>query len=72
MATRTRPTLAKREKEKARIERRKEKEAKRVDAKERKAHAPTRADGVDPDIADIKLGPQPHPFLDDDEIEPSS
>ena len=27
--------------------------------KERKASAPRAADGTDPDIADIKLGPQP-------------
>jgi len=59
MARNARPTAAKREREKALNERRKEKEARRRDAKERKATAGPRADGVDPDIADIKLGPQP-------------
>ena len=59
MARNARPTAAKREREKALNERRKEKEARRRDAKERKAAAPDAPEGVDPDIADIKLGPQP-------------
>jgi hypothetical protein len=59
MARNARPTAAKREREKALTERRKEKEARRRDAKERKATTGDREDGVDPDIADIKLGPQP-------------
>jgi hypothetical protein len=59
MARNARPTAAKREREKALTERRKEKEARRRDAKERKSTSGPREDGVDPDIADIKLGPQP-------------
>ena len=59
MARNARPTAAKREREKALNERRKEKEARRLDVKSRKATAPEHPDGVDPDIADIKLGPQP-------------
>ena len=59
MARNARPTAAKREREKALNERRKEKEARRRDAKERRSTASPRPDGVDPDIADIKLGPQP-------------
>jgi len=59
MAANARPTAAKREREKSLAERRKEKEARRRDAKERKATAGPKADGIDPDIADIKLGPQP-------------
>lgn len=59
MARNTRPTAAKREREKALTQRRQQKQARRLDAKERAAHASPRADGVDPDIADIKLGPQP-------------
>ena len=59
MARNARPTAAKREREKALNERRKEKEARRRDAKEKKATAPDAPDGVDPDIAGIKLGPQP-------------
>jgi hypothetical protein len=59
MARNARPTAAKREREKALTERRKEKEVRRRDAKERKATTGPREEGVDPDIADIKLGPQP-------------
>jgi hypothetical protein len=59
MARNARPTAAKREREKALTERRKEKEARRRDAKERKAVSSPREEGVDPDIAHIKLGPQP-------------
>jgi hypothetical protein len=67
MTNRSRPTQAKRAREKALQEKRQQKAAKRQDAKDR----PTRGDhpdGVDPDIADIVPGPQPHPFLDDDEL----
>ena len=59
MARNARPTAAKREREKALTERRKEKEARRRDAKDRKGTSGPHDDGVDPDIADIKLGPQP-------------
>jgi hypothetical protein len=59
MARNARPTAAKREREKALTERRKEKEARRRDAKDRKGMSGGRDDGIDPDIADIKLGPQP-------------
>jgi hypothetical protein len=59
MARNTRPTAAKREREKSLNERRKEKEARRRDVKDRKLTAGPRPDGIDPDIADIKLGPQP-------------
>ena len=58
MARNTRPTAAKREREKALIERRLQKEARRRDTKDRQAGGP-RPDGVDPDIADIVPGPQP-------------
>ena len=59
MAQNARPTAAKREREKALAERRKFKEARRRDTKERKDGADGPNDGVDPDIAHIKLGPQP-------------
>ena len=60
MAPNARPTAAKREREKSLAERRKMKVDRRRDAKERKATAGPRGEGgVDPDIADIKLGPQP-------------
>jgi hypothetical protein len=59
MARNARPTAAKREREKALIERRQQKAERRRQEKERKAGAAPSPDGVDPDIADIKLGPQP-------------
>jgi hypothetical protein len=59
MARNARPTAAKREREKALNERRVQKAARRRDAKDRKDTAGPRPDGIDPDIADIKLGPQP-------------
>jgi hypothetical protein len=69
MAQNARPTAAKREREKALAERRKNKEARRRDSKERKQLAGTRADGIDPDIAHIKLGPQPLADWQQDEEE---
>ena len=58
MARNTRPTAAKREREKALIERRQQKEARRRDSKDRHDGG-ARRDGVDPDIAGIVPGPQP-------------
>ena len=58
MARNTRPTAAKREREKALIERRQQKEARRRDAKDRHDSSPKK-DGTDPDIAGIVPGPQP-------------
>ena len=58
MARNARPTAAKREREKALIERRQQKAARRQDAKARKSENKSEGDG-DPDIAHIKLGPQP-------------
>jgi hypothetical protein len=68
MARNTRPTAAKREREKALIERRQQKEARRRDTKDRHDNA-SRKDGVDPDIAGIVPGPQPPADwqIDDDE-----
>ena len=59
MARHTRPTAAKREREENLNERRQQKAARRQDVKQQKATADPRPDGIDPDIADIKLGPQP-------------
>lgn len=59
MARNARPTAAKREREKALLERRQQKAARRLDAKERKGSERPTHGGVDPDIAHIKLGPQP-------------
>jgi len=60
MARNARPTAAKREREKALLERRQQKAARRLDVKEKKHQAgPSTGGGEDPDIAHIKLGPQP-------------
>ena len=59
MARNARPTAAKREREKALMERRQQKAARRLDAKERKGSTRPADIGADPDIAHIKLGPQP-------------
>ena len=60
MARNSRPTAAKREREKGLIERRQQKAERRKQEKERKAGSPaSSANGVDPDIAGIKAGPQP-------------
>lgn len=58
MAHRSRPTTNKRQREQARIAKRNDKAARLADRK----RATERADlpeGVDPDIADIRPGPQP-------------
>ncbi|HLQ77355.1 MAG TPA: hypothetical protein VK210_08370 [Terriglobia bacterium] len=68
MAKSTRPTANKRAREKARIDRQKEKERRRAEVREKKASAPSRDGGEDPDIAGIVAGPQPRPeWLDDEE-----
>ena len=59
MARNSRPTAAKREREKGLIERLEQKAARLRAEKERKASTPRSSDGVDPDIAGIKIGPQP-------------
>jgi hypothetical protein len=69
MAQNARPTAAKREREKALAERRKFKEARRRDSKESKALSSRGSDGEDPDIAHIKLGPQPLADWQVDEVE---
>jgi hypothetical protein len=58
MARNARPTAAKREREKALIERRQQKAARRQDNKIKKQNDASVGDG-DPDIAHIKPGPQP-------------
>jgi hypothetical protein len=60
MAKNSRPSFQKRAKEKARQERRKEKDARRLETKERRTNTPART-GEDTDIAGIVLGPQPLP-----------
>jgi hypothetical protein len=55
----SRPTFLKREREKTKRERQQQKSARRAEASANKAAAPAHADGEDPDIAGIRLGPQP-------------
>jgi len=68
VANRTRPTLEKRAKERARQEKRKQKEERRVAAKTNKSISPRGAGEEDPDIAGIVPGPQPSPWGDEEEL----
>jgi hypothetical protein len=68
VANRTRPTLEKRAKERARQEKRKAKDERRANAKAQRAANPRRAGDEDPDIAGITPGPQPSPWGDDEDI----
>jgi len=53
------PAVLKREREKMKRERQMKKAARRADAAERRAAGPTGSGDEDPDIAGIRLGPQP-------------
>jgi hypothetical protein len=59
MATRARPSLQKREREKARQKKQQQKRERREEAKSRRAAQPRRPGEEDPDIAGIRPGPQP-------------
>jgi hypothetical protein len=61
MAKKNGPTFQKREKEKARIEKQREKEIRRLESKERRADQSSAFGGEDQDIAGIRPGPQPLP-----------
>jgi hypothetical protein len=67
-----RPTHLKRQRERALVERRNEKAAKREAQKAQKASAPPPAPGEDPDLAGIKPGPQPRIYELDEEPEEES
>jgi hypothetical protein len=68
MASKSRPTQLKRQRERAQAERRTQKDLKRQEIRARqKAAGPRTAGDEDPDLAGIVAGPQPHPFLDDEE-----
>ena len=56
---RSRPTFLKREREKTKRERQQQKQARRAEISAQKAAAPAAPAGEDPDIAGIRLGPQP-------------
>ena len=66
MANRTRPTLEKRAKERARQEKRKLKDERRASAKLQRSSGPKRDGDEDPDIAGIVPGPQPSPWGDEE------
>ena len=61
MAQRSRSTFQKREREKALQQKQRNKDARRLEAKERKANRVVTPGHEDPDIAGIKPGPQPLP-----------
>ena len=73
MAKKSKQTLQKREKEKARVLRRKDKEARRLESKALKANMTAVIGDEDPDIAGIRPGPQPLPeqwnYVDDDSVD---
>jgi hypothetical protein len=64
MASKSRPTQLKRQRERAQQEKRNQKAARREEARARRAAMPPRSGDEDPDIAGIIPGPQPR--LDDD------
>jgi hypothetical protein len=68
VANRTRPTLEKRAKERARQEKRKQKDERRASAKTQRSSNPRAEGEEDPDIAGIVPGPQPSPWGDDEPI----
>jgi hypothetical protein len=73
MANRSRPTLQKREREKARLERQRQKEQRRQETKERRSHVgPRTQSDEDPDLAGIKPGPQPLADWQLEDVEPES
>jgi hypothetical protein len=69
MANRSRPTLQKREREKAKQERQRQKEQRRQDAKERRGTVAPRTGDEDPDLAGIVPGPQPLADWQIDDVE---
>lgn len=54
-------TFQKREKEKARAQKQIAKEERRLESKEQRANPTVAIEGEDPDLAGIRLGPQPLP-----------
>jgi hypothetical protein len=74
MAMKSRPTMMKRARERARAEKQKEKAARRLERAQQAADRPRVPEGVDPDIAHIQAGPQPPAewqLAEADEDEPS-
>lgn len=67
MASSGRPTITKRQRERAREERRRAKAEKRAQRKAEKEARPEVPNGEDPDLAGIVPGPQPIPWEQEDE-----
>ncbi|MCC6850152.1 MAG: hypothetical protein IT294_16775 [Deltaproteobacteria bacterium] len=67
MGGKSRTSVTKRQKEQARQQRRQNKEMRREQRAAEKEGRP-QVEGEDPDIAGIVPGPQPHPFLTEEEI----
>jgi hypothetical protein len=65
MAKKSRPTFQKRHKEQARQQKQQEKAARRLQAKQRRAHGASESDETASDLADIGPGPQPVPATRD-------
>jgi hypothetical protein len=68
MATKAQLGRGKRERERARAEKQKAKAQRREEAKQRRSESGPGEPGVDPDIAGIVPGPQPNPWLDEEEV----
>jgi hypothetical protein len=73
MAKKSKQTFQKREKEKARVQKRKDKEARRLESKVVRANITAVNGDEDPDIAGIRPGPQPLPeqwnYVGDDSVD---
>jgi hypothetical protein len=67
VTNRTKATMQKRARERARQERQQEKVQRREEAKARRATVGPRSADEDPDIAGIRPGPQPRPWDDEEE-----
>ena len=76
MAKKSKQTFQKREKEKARVLKRKDKEARRLESKELKVNMKSVNGDEDPDIAGIRPGPQPLPeqwnHIGNDSLDPNA
>jgi hypothetical protein len=59
MTHKSRPTYGKRAREKAKRQKRQEKLARKLEARDRRAERASTPDEEDPDIAGIRPGPQP-------------
>lgn len=66
MAGRSRPSIEKRLREQARQQRAREKEQRRAERRRERETRPDGTAGPDPDLEGIVPGPQPQPWMDDE------